>query len=222
MLAAEELLIVVPPSPSPLMLGTLLLILGASVAVFVALVRRETHRRRAVALARWARSRGLRVAAGPGDLPALAPLKQFNAKVHAAIGGQTVTLARLETADAGLTTAAASPRIWNVLVRKLGAPWPTTALRPAAHTVSLVDLFSLSSYPSLMPTQRFMIFGSEARAARALAESEAPALLPPDVALVLYENHLILDFSGRPFDEIEFDRMIDLSQQLAPRLVLAD
>jgi len=216
MLAAQEVV-----RPSPLMLGTLLLILGASVAVFVALVRRETNRRRAVALARWAWSRGLRVA-DPGDLPGLAPLKQFNAKVHTAIAGQTVTLARIETADAGLTTAAASPRTWNVLVRKLGATWPTTALRPTAHTVSLVDLFSLSSYPSMMPTQRFMIFGSETRAARALAESAAPALLPPDVALVLYADHLILDFSGRPFDEIEFDRLIDLSEQLAPRLVLAD
>jgi hypothetical protein len=219
MLAAEEVLI---SRPSPLMLGTLLLILGASVAVFVALVRRETNRRRAVALAQWARSRGLRVPADPSGLPGLAPLKQFNAKIHAAIAGETVTLARIETADAGLTTAAAAPRTWNVMLRKLGAAWPTTALRPTAHTVSLVDLFSLSSYPSLMPTQRFMIFGSEARAARALAESEAPALLPPDIALVLYADHLILDFSGRPFDEIEFDRLIDLSEQLTSRLVLAD
>jgi len=218
MLAAEKVLI---SPPSPLVFGTLLLILGASVAVFVALVRRETKRRRAVALAQWARSRGLRVAADPSNLPALAPLKQFNAKIHAAIGGKNLTLARIETADAGPTTAAASPRNWNVLVRKLDAAWPTTALRPTAHTVSVVDLFSLSSYPSLMPTQRFMIFGSEARAATALAESTVPALLPADVALELYGDHLILDFSGRPFDEIEFDRLIDLSEQLAPRLVLA-
>jgi hypothetical protein len=219
MLAAEEVLIA---HPSPLVFGTLFLILGASVSVFVALVRRETKRRRAVALAQWARSRGLRVADNPSDLPALAPLKQFITKIHIAIGGENVTLARIETADAGLTTAAASPRTWNVMLRKLSSSWPTTALRPTAHTVSLVDLFSLSSYPSLMPTQRFMIFGSEARAARALVESTLPALLPADVALVLHGDHLILDFSGRPFDEIEFDRLIDLSQQLTPRLVLAD
>jgi hypothetical protein len=188
--------------------------------VFVALVRRETKRRRAVALAQWARSRGLHVAAEASDLPGLAPLKQFHGKIHSAIGGEKVTLARIETADAGLTTAAASPRTWNVLVRKVGAAWPTTALRPTAHTVSVVDLFCLSSYPSLMPTQRFMIFGSQGRAARALAESSVPALLPADLALVLYGDHLILDFSGRPFDEIEFDRLIDLSAQLSTRLVL--
>jgi hypothetical protein len=217
--AAEEVLV---GRSSPLVFGTLFLILGASVAVFAALVRRETNRRRSVALAQWARSRGLRVAVDPGELPALAPLMQFNAKIHCAIGGENVTLARIETADAGPTTAAASPRNWNVLVHKLGAAWPTTALRPTAHTVSVVDLFSLSSYPSLMPTQRFMIFGSESRAAKALAESEVPALLPADVALVLDADHLILDFSGRPFDEIEFDRLIDLSEQLRPRLVLAD
>jgi hypothetical protein len=218
MLTAEQVLV---GRPSPLVLGTLFIILGASVGVFVALVRRETRRRRAVALAEWARSRGLRIAANPNDLPALAPLRQFNAKVRCAIGGQDVTLARLQTADAGLTAAAASPRTWSVMVRKLPCRWPTTALRPTARTVSLVDLFSLSSYPSLMPTERFMIFGSEARAAGALAESEVPALLPADVALVLHQEHLILDFSERPFDEIEFDRMIDLSQQLVPRLYLA-
>jgi hypothetical protein len=215
MLAAEQVLV---GRPSPLVLGTLIVILGASVGVFVALVKRETKRRRAVALAQWARSRGLRIAADPDDLPALAPLKQFNAKVRCAIGGQDVTLARLQTADAGLTAASASPRTWSVLVRKLPCRWPTTALRPTAHAVSLVDLFSLSSYPSLMPTERFMIFGSESRAAKALAESEIPALLPADVALVLHEEHLILDFSTRPFDEVEFDRLIDLSRQLAPRL----
>ena len=48
----------------------------------------------------------------------------------------------------------------------------------------------------------------------------APALLPPDVALIVTGNRLILDFSTRHFDEIEFDRLIQLAEQLAPRLTL--
>jgi hypothetical protein len=71
-----------------------------------------------------------------------------------------------------------------------------------------------------MPSERFMIFGTEARAAGLLAQSTAPALLPPDVALIVTGDRLILDFSTRHFDEIEFDRLIQLAQQLAPRLML--
>ncbi len=71
-----------------------------------------------------------------------------------------------------------------------------------------------------MPNQRFMIFGRDAHAAKTLAESTIPALLPADIALVLDGNHLILDFTARPFDEIEFERLIRLSDQLIPRLVI--
>ena len=69
-----------------------------------------------------------------------------------------------------------------------------------------------------MPTERFVVFGSESCAAKALAESSAPALLPPDIALIATGTYLILDFSTRHFDEIEFERLIDLARQLAPRL----
>jgi hypothetical protein len=31
-------------------------------------------------------------------------------------------------------------------------------------------------------------------------------------------DYLILDFSTRPFDEVEFDRLLDLANQLTPRL----
>lgn len=213
-ITAETLVI----RPSPLILLTLLVILGLSVWVFAMLVQRETKRRRVVALAEWARSQNLRVVKDAGDLPHLAPLKSFSARVQTAITGPTFTVAQVHTANAGLTTAVASPRTWNVVIRNLPSSWPTTALRPTAHEVSVVDLFSLSSFPSLMPTQRFMIFGQDARAAKSLAESSIPALLPQDIALVLVGNNLILDFTGRPFDEIEFERLIDLSNQLAPRL----
>ena len=172
-----------------------------------------------VALADWARSQELRLVGSAADLPDFAPLKSFNTRVRTAIAGRAITLAQIQTSNAGLTSAVASPRTWNIILRNLPSSWPTTALRPTSHEVSVVDLFSLSSYPSLMPSQRFMIFGQEAHAAKSLAESTIPALLPADIALVLDGNHLILDFTARPFDEIEFERLIRLSDQLIPRLV---
>jgi len=44
------------------------------------------------------------------------------------------------------------------------------------------------------------------------------SLLPPDVGLLLHGRHLVLDFSDRPFDAIEFGRMLALADQLAARL----
>jgi hypothetical protein len=200
---------------SPAVLLTLAVILAASLWVFATLVRRETRHRRLVSLSLWARSHDMRLQPDGGEIPSL--LKQFNPKVRQTLTGRGMTLVQIETHDVAATVPN-SKRQWNIILRDLTGPWPATALRPTAHTISLVDLFSLSSYPSLMPSERFMVFGQESRAARALAESTAPALLPPDVALLLSGNCLLLDFSTRHFDEIEFQRLIDLAEQLAPRL----
>ena len=56
--------------------------------------------------------------------------------------------------------------------------------------------------------------GTEPTAARDLARSTLMALLPPDLGLLLVGRHLLLDFSARPFDPIEFGRMIALADQL--------
>jgi hypothetical protein len=206
------------PHPSPGVLLVLLLILGASVWVFTTLVRRETKNRRRVALAQWARLRNLRLGKSSDHLARLAALEHFEPRVLHWIDGGGMTLAQIETADSGLTAVAAAKRRWHIMLHDLKNSWPASALRPTARAVSVVDLFSLSSYPSLMPTDRFMVFGTEARSARTLAESSAAALLPPDIALIVAGKCLILDFSTRHFDEIEFDRIIDLAEQLAPRL----
>ncbi|HEY1923369.1 MAG TPA: hypothetical protein VGG44_11520 [Tepidisphaeraceae bacterium] len=203
------------PHASPMVLVTLAVILTASLWVFATLVRRETRHRRLVSLSLWARSHEMRLNPTGGETPPL--LRQFKPKIRQSLTGPVITLLQFETSDVAATVPT-SRRQWNIILHDLGAAWPTTALRPTAHTISLVDLFSLSSYPSLMPSERFMVFGVESRAARALAESTAPALLPPDIALIVSGNLLLLDFSTRHFDEIEFDRLIDLAKQLAPRL----
>jgi hypothetical protein len=65
---------------------------------------------------------------------------------------------------------------------------------------------------------RFVVFGSDSHAARILSKSEARALLPPDIGLILHGQHLVLDFSARPFDGIELGRMVALADQLAGHL----
>jgi hypothetical protein len=150
--------------------------------------------------------------------------------------GTPMELLQLQAPDAGLSdspgmdglpTEAAGPQIrvtdshvmmWNVLIRQVEANWPPTALRPTAKDHSLLDLFSLASYPSMIASERFVIFGADSAAARALSKSSLPALLPPDVGLLLHGRNMVLDFSDRPFDTLEFDRMLALANSLVSHL----
>ena len=93
-------------------------------------------------------------------------------------------------------------------------------LRPvsAASQQSVLDSFSLSSFPLMGATERFVVFGTDSAAARLISQSMMRSLLPPDIGLLLHRRELVLDFSPRPFDAIEFDRMLALADQLAQRL----
>jgi hypothetical protein len=89
------------------------------------------------------------------------------------------------------------------------------ALRPADQELNLIDLLPLSEYASMTLGERFVVYGADSSAARALVDSPAPTLLPKDLGLIFTEHHAVLDFSSRPFDPIEFGRMISVSEQLA-------
>ena len=111
-----------------------------------------------------------------------------------------------------------TPR-WHVLVRELPAGnWPMTALRPVSAKVSLIDQFSLASFAGMGEVERFVIYGADSTAARLLSSSQARALLPPDIGLLLSGTRLALDFSTRPFDPIELGRMTALADQLVAHL----
>jgi len=206
---------------SPLTLVVLAIVFIASVWVYGQLVRRETSHRRMAILGEWARSHDLRLthpadAQDAGDF--LTPLGPFNPRIELLIHDKQLALMQVRTGNSPSASApAATAPHWHLLLRRFDQNWPTTALRPTAHTFSIVDLFGMTSFPSLGATQRFVVFGGDAEAARALSES-APALLPPDVGLLLHGEFLILDFTSRHFDQIEFERMIDLAEQLSPRL----
>ena len=101
------------------------------------------------------------------------------------LAGKTIQLIQMqlkESASDGSVTADS----WHVLIRQVESNWPPTALRPTAKERSLLDLFSLASFPSMIASERFVIFGADSAAAKALSQSSLPALLPPDVGLLLH------------------------------------
>ena len=125
-----------------------------------------------------------------------------------------VTIVRLSTSSA---TAGFRPP-WNLLVRTTDRPPADPAgLRPAVAGpgLSVLDLLpSLTAYPSLLPPERFAVYAVDVKPARKLAASAARGLLPHDVGLLIHGPAVVLDFSGRPFDGVEFDRMLVVAEQV--------
>jgi hypothetical protein len=222
-----------PPSFSPFILLTLLAVLGLSAATLWVIVRRATSHRRWVALAEWAREHGFRFTREPeGEAPMpLARLQEPRPVVRLQLSRGPTTLVQFEhgvaapstaTAALGATvptiTPAAQPAVWNVLVRQIQSAWRPTGLRPAHAAASVLDLFSLSSYPTIGGTDRFVAFGTDSAAARAVSKSMLRSLLPADVGLLLFGRQMVVDFSARPFDAIELSRIVALADQLAAHL----
>src|SRR5688500_4754135 len=212
-----------PPGPyagfSILTFLTLTGVLGLSCLTFWLLVRRATSHRQWVALSDWARGRGFRyhpIADGEPPAP-FSVLPGARPGVRLWLTGKTVQLLQMQL-KANASDVGAAPDSLNVVIRQVESNWPPTALRPTAKERSLLDLFSLASFPSMIASERFLIFGADSAAAKALARSSLPALLPPDVGLLLHGQHVVLDFSDRPFDTIEFDRMIALANHLTSHL----
>jgi hypothetical protein len=210
-----------PPAFSPGVLLTLLFLLAVSAAVFVWQVLRWTSQPGWRALLDWSRERGFTLSRPAGaSAAAREPFDRFQgARVTTLLesgAGETKAM-QLEVSGADAAGAGESSR-WHVLVRQISSAWPATGLRPANLPASLLDQFSLSSYPRMGETDRFIVFGTDSAAARALSKSHARALLPPDIGLLLHGRHLVLDFSTRPFDGIELGRMVALADQLVRHL----
>jgi len=192
------------------------LILLASTAVFVVLVRRWTVLRDQTQLSLWARESDYRLVRPPADrLVALIPAPlRLRARINLAFCREATWLIRLMPADA-------SPAPRHLLLRQLSMNWPATALRPPVGESGLIDPFSLRHFPAFSTPNRFGVYATTAASARALASSSVLGLLPPDLGLLLYEGVLLLDFSARPFDPIELDRLAVLVDQLVQHLPVA-
>lgn len=202
------------PGFSWLVLLTLLVMLGVSVAAFIWQMRRWTTHQGWRALLDWSRERGFKLSRP--DKPAGEPFDRLpEARVMTRLESGPVAGMQIVTASAA---APNQPARWHVLVRQLQSSWPPTGLRPAAAPGSLLDHFSLSSYPRMGEVERFIVFGTDSEAARILSRSQARALLPADIGLLLHGRQMVLDFSTRPFDGIELGRMVALAEQLIQHL----
>ncbi|HEV7298793.1 MAG TPA: hypothetical protein VGN72_05460 [Tepidisphaeraceae bacterium] len=192
---------------SIVVLLTLVVIALTSLGVFFVLVHRWTHGKRRYALREWARRHDFH--AVEGTFPAIVnPVIATAPQGSEQFSNGRSTVLRLYTDNAA----------WHVLVRRMETPWPTTGVRPVANTTSVLDLYSLASFPSLTTGERFIVYGTDSAAARSLASSSLRALLPPDIGVLLAGQDMMVDFTARPFDEIEFDRMIALADQLVAHL----
>lgn len=241
-LAAPPLLL--PVSSAPGALVSLLVVLLASAGMYWVLVRRSTSRRQWVALGEWARDAGLHFRREPPDRPP-EPLDALAAKsprVRLCLMDDVTSLVQLDVPPASLhdrappehevsfdaasdaegssTSTAGAPSQWNILIRRLETDWPATGVRPTHASSSLLDLFPLTSFPRLGNSERFVVYGTASGAARTLATSSVRALLPPDVGLLLHGQYVVLDFTSRPFDTIEFNRMIAVADQIVAHLPL--
>ena len=210
-----------PPSTfSWVALVSLLAALGASSGCFAWQCRRWTTDRPRSALTDWARVRRFRVDRPPAArLPAgLSVLMAADARAEVVIVRGPVAVVRFTTA-APVGSARRRPA-WHVLVRTTAAPAVDRAgVRPVVAAASVLDLLpSLTAFPSLLPPERFVVQATAAPAARKLAASAARGLLPHDVGLLVHGPAVVLDFSGRPFDGVEFDRMLVVAEQVVTPL----
>jgi hypothetical protein len=193
-------------------------IIGASSGIFWLLVRRWTTQRHWVALQDWADQNRFKL---HGEDGAVGPemLRYLTQPAPKA-------LVSLNDVDTGIVQIEATPPRgkgtqevrWNLLVRKLARAWPTTGFRPASSGRSILDYFQLEEMRAMAPTERFVLYGAEARAARALGKSSVAALLPADVGMMLVDKNLVLDFSSRPFDPLELERIDALAEQIVTHL----
>lgn len=206
------------PGPSFTVLLVLILLLAVSVWVYAQLTHLWTKRRPLAALQEWARANRFRVCKPTQvDLPPVLGQMGQEVRIGRVLKGPATTIAQVETSDGR----------WHVMVRELPgagvaeavAPaWAPTGLRPADRCVPWMEAMTRRSFPTLLPPERFVVVGTERAPAEALAASSVKALLPPDVAMIVTGHSVILEFPPRPFDGVEFSRLLTVMQQVVEAL----
>ena len=164
--------------------------------------------------------------------PPFTELERIGARLRLQLSDGPMSILQFDTArrksleqqssePATIEATPSRPR-WNVLVRKLagGRSNPATALRPAnlPSGSSVIDLFRLIAFHSLS-NNRFATARRRRQGRRPIVEQlSARHCLPADIGLLLTDQYLVLDFSTRPFDPVELDRMISVAEQVSRRV----
>ena len=203
---------------SPGVVAVLSVALAASGSMFYALTRRWTREGPRATAIDWASERRFRIQWPPrAVLPAsLESLGHLDARAVVVLTRGPVVFARFSTADKN----GVDRRFWNVLVRTTDVARPPAALRPVTTPVgrSVIDLFVLTAFPAMLDPDRFVVMAADTTEARAMAACPARGLLPADVGLLVHGPFVTLDFSTRPFDPVEWDRMLAVTEQLVRHL----
>ena len=192
---------------SMVVFAALAIMLAISTMMFWVLTERSTSHRQRVALEEWAGDEGFRLRFNLAEAP-----EPFDLLTGTGLG------VRIALADRKGIVSLLQIGTWHVLVHRMNAQWKPTGLRPATAVASILDLFSLASFPLMGSSERFILFGVDPEAAGSLSKSSARALLPPDVGLLLHGHWLVLDFSSRPFDVVELNRMRAVAEQVTGHL----
>jgi hypothetical protein len=200
------------PHFSWLVFFTLAAIFLGSSATFFILIRRWTTHRQWTAMSEWGRERRFRQLPLDEILPA--PIDELDLRPQLLISSGTITIADFTP------PLDEDQRRVHVLHRRLELPIAAGGLRPIDAKASFLDRFKLTAFPMITENDRFTAVGTDSAAARHVA-NVARRLLPPDLGLLVHGQALVIDFSSRPFDTIEFDRMILLSEQLASQFARA-
>ena len=189
--------------------------LAVSLLVFWVLARRWTVQSRWMDLADWAAENRLKLCTRNAPTPPEASRLFGDTAVKAllSLSDDQTTILQLEAAAPAPSTIGRVLR-WNIIIRRLEPAWPTVALRPVGRPTSIPDYLPLNRMYGTIPGERFAAYGENRSATLALADSAARGLLPPDIAMVLLDHHLMLDFSTRPFDSLTLHRMDALAAQL--------
>lgn len=193
----------------PLVLITILIFSSLAVA---RLVRRHTVDRAAFGLWEWAVDRGYkRQPPAAVTIDALDEIRDYALRSidHFRSRDGLTNIYRLQTVSRGDVV-----QVWHALVRTVDQYSTPTALRPVGASASLADLMHLTLFPKLSGQTRFAVYGLRATDARELANSAARALLPRDIGLIRNADAVILDFTSRPFDPVEFSRVCAIAEQI--------
>lgn len=191
---------------------TLTAVLLASAWMVSKLVTRHTAGRAAFSLWEWGvNKRFRRRPPGIVTVDALDEIRDYalRANEHWQSHDGLTSIYRLQTVSRGDVV-----QHWHALVRTVEQYSTPIALRPAGAPHSLVDLMHLTLFPKLSSQTRFAVYGLRATDARELAGGAARALLPPDIGLIRNADAVILDFTARPFDPVEFSRVCAIAEQI--------
>src|SRR5687768_12127849 len=110
----------------------LIFVIASSWAVYWMLIRRWTEQRRWLALSDWASANGFKL---HGERNAVAPevlrtLTTPPPRTLVSLHDRDTAAVQVETLVNPNPRKKDEPARWNLLVRKLATPWPTTCLRP--------------------------------------------------------------------------------------------